>query len=129
MVYGIEVLYNILRRESAGLKGIIFAFHGCEQWVTEWGYRSQACNFCAGELLLCHTYNLQTHLASLQYTQQEGCGCCRHARGDAHGGQGCQTQICGGHIRPLLTANYYRCYEKVWPPENGLEIPEVIGSY
>ena len=50
VIYGREVLYNIPRGDSAGLKGIIFAFHGCDQWVTEWGYRSPACPYCAGKL-------------------------------------------------------------------------------
>lgn len=31
-------------------------------------------------------------------------------------------------LGPLLTGSYFRCYEKFWPPEDGVEVPEVVLS-
>ncbi|BDA41019.1 hypothetical protein COCOBI_01-6740 [Coccomyxa sp. Obi] len=88
-----EFLYNV---PKGPLKGIIFAFPGCEQFPTEWGFPSRRCPLCSG---LPEEMQIVAAAVQRQYA----------------------VVTVGQH----LSGEADRCWQKTWPPEAGIEIPEL----
>ncbi|BDA48553.1 hypothetical protein COCOBI_12-2330 [Coccomyxa sp. Obi] len=93
----------ILEREtvstvpSGTISGIIFAFHGCLQYVTQFGFASTACPTCHGT----------PEVMTLVYKAVQ---------------RGYAVVAVGAH----RGGDKWRCYETHWPPEEHNEISGII---
>ncbi|KAK9916516.1 hypothetical protein WJX75_003600 [Coccomyxa subellipsoidea] len=78
------------------LKGIIFAFPGCFQHPAQWGFTSSHCPLCAG---------LPEELLIVATAVQR--------------------KYAVVTVGPHLSGDIYMCWQKTWPPEANIEIPEL----
>ncbi|KAK9832782.1 hypothetical protein WJX81_000731 [Elliptochloris bilobata] len=82
---------------SQNPRGVVFAFHGCLQYVTEFGFKSASCPNCHGtpEMMTLVWKFVKSGYAVVAMSARRG-------------------------------GDQWRCYETRWPPEEWQELPGII---
>jgi hypothetical protein len=117
----------IITEPRSRTKAVLFAFHGCLQTVTQWGFKSKSCPVCQGKLQL-WSREEPFGFENLGWLKQKEW----NLAGMPEEMMTVYNAIKRGYavvaLGPHRAGDLYGCFNTTWPPKGYHELPDVSPS-